>query len=81
VFLNGEEIAAPDPGGRHVRDDSFFLLFNAHDQPLRFTLPRGRTAGAGCASWTRPTRCPASTAHGGQVPVTGRSLALLRKVE
>src|SRR5438270_212225 len=41
VFLNGEEIAAPDPRGRRVRDDSFFILFNAHFEPIRFTLPRG----------------------------------------
>jgi glycogen operon protein len=24
-----------------VRDDSFFVLFNAHHEPLPFSLPRG----------------------------------------
>jgi isoamylase len=39
VFLNGEGIHAPDEHGERVVDDSFYLLFNAHDEPLPFTLP------------------------------------------
>jgi isoamylase len=39
VFLNGEGIASPDDRGRKVVDDSFLVLFNAHDEPLTFTLP------------------------------------------
>nr|WP_203596945.1 glycogen debranching protein GlgX [Actinomadura bangladeshensis] len=39
VFLNGDAISEPDPRGRQVRDDSFLLLFNAHDGDLPFTLP------------------------------------------
>jgi glycogen operon protein len=39
VFLNGDAISEPDPRGRQVRDDSFLLLFNAHDGDLAFTLP------------------------------------------
>ena len=34
MFLNGEEIAAPDEQGERILDDSFLLLFNAQ--------PRGR---------------------------------------
>jgi glycogen operon protein len=39
VFLNGDAIGEPDRRGRQVRDDSFLLLFNAHDGDLTFTLP------------------------------------------
>jgi isoamylase len=39
VFLNGEAIPDPDPRGEKVADDSFLLLFNAHYEPLPFTIP------------------------------------------
>ena len=39
VFLNGLAIAEPDARGAQVIDDSFLLLFNAHHEPLPFTLP------------------------------------------
>ncbi len=42
VFLNGHGIATPDVHGREVRDDSFYLVFNAHYEDLDFTLPDKR---------------------------------------
>src|SRR4051812_6829227 len=39
VFLNGDGIREPDLRGEPIVDDSFFLLFNAHSEPLEFTLP------------------------------------------
>ncbi|MFN2626890.1 MAG: glycogen debranching protein GlgX, partial [Mycobacteriales bacterium] len=39
VFLNGGAIREPDERGEQVTDDSFFLLFNAHSDPLDFVLP------------------------------------------
>jgi isoamylase len=39
VFLNGQAIATPDPRGEPVVDDSFLVLFNAHFEPMDFTLP------------------------------------------
>jgi isoamylase len=39
VFLNGDALLELDDDGRQVRDDSFLLLFNAHHEPLTFTLP------------------------------------------
>ncbi|MGW9042660.1 glycogen debranching protein GlgX [Streptomyces lydicus] len=41
VFLNGQAISEPDPRGRRIQDDSFLLLFNAHYEPLGFTVPKG----------------------------------------
>jgi isoamylase len=42
MFLNGDAIADPGPQGEPVRDDSFVLLFSAHDQDREFKLPRRR---------------------------------------
>jgi isoamylase len=39
VLLNGDAITEPGPRGEAITDQSFLLLFNAHDQPVSFTLP------------------------------------------
>jgi glycogen operon protein len=39
VFLNGEGIHYLDARGQQVRDDSFYVIFNAHSEPMTFTLP------------------------------------------
>jgi glycogen operon protein len=46
VYLNGDAISEPDPRGGKISDDSFLMLFNAHSNPLMFTLPEaGYAAG------------------------------------
>jgi glycogen operon protein len=42
MFLNGREIPSPGPHGEDIADDSFVLLFNAHDEDRSFLLPRAR---------------------------------------
>ena len=39
VFLNGKAIPTPDYRGEPIVDDSFYLLFSAHHEPMRFKLP------------------------------------------
>jgi glycogen operon protein len=39
VFLNGHGIPDRDERGQRVLDDSFLLCFNAHYEPIEFTLP------------------------------------------
>ncbi|HEX8155214.1 MAG TPA: glycogen debranching protein GlgX [Thermoanaerobaculia bacterium] len=39
VFLNGNAIPTPDGRGEPIEDDSFYLLFNAHFEPMPFRLP------------------------------------------
>jgi glycogen operon protein len=39
IFLNGRAIQTPDSQGEKVFDDSFYLLFNAHSEPVAFKLP------------------------------------------
>jgi isoamylase len=44
ALLNGEAISEPDPRGGRIVDAKFLLLFNAHDDPLTFTLPEASLA-------------------------------------
>ena len=39
VYLNGLGIPELDARGQRVTDDSFVLCFNAHHEPIEFTLP------------------------------------------
>jgi isoamylase len=40
IFLNGDAITDRDRRGQRVTDDSFLLLFNAHAEPVDWTLPK-----------------------------------------
>jgi len=42
VFLNGQAIATRDERGRRVVDDSFYMMFNAHHEPLEFAMPEAK---------------------------------------
>ena len=42
VFLNGREIHERTPRGEPLFDDSFLVIFNAHSEPVVFTLPTRR---------------------------------------
>jgi glycogen operon protein len=39
VYLNGHGIPDLDSRGQRVTDDSFVMCFNAHHEPIDFTLP------------------------------------------
>jgi glycogen operon protein len=39
VFLHGAAIQRPGEHGERVKDDSFYVIFNAHHEPLPFALP------------------------------------------
>ncbi|MFZ5852152.1 MAG: glycogen debranching protein GlgX [Actinomycetota bacterium] len=84
VFLNGEAISEPDPRGQRVTDDTFLLLFNAHDEDITFHLPTARYG----ESWTveldtsSPFLDEDSPGLKAATPVTveARSLMVLRRV-
>jgi glycogen operon protein len=84
VFLNGEAIPTFDENGLEVKDDSFYLIFNAHYEPLAFHLPDKR--------WSRRWELLLDTERGWlQTPpvieagealdVRERSTLVLRKAE
>jgi isoamylase len=49
VFFNGDEIPEADAAGRRVLDQSFYLIFNAHWEPVEFVLPPEKWG----QSWSR----------------------------
>jgi glycogen operon protein len=89
VFLNGDAIASTDMYGDRVTDDSFYFIFNAHHEPLQFTLPDASFA----PNWLKlidtnepPRRRERRKGQeefpaGGKIEVPGRSLILLQKIE
>jgi isoamylase len=80
LFLNGEAITDRDRRGQRVTDDCFLLLFNAHHEPIEWTLPKlwGErwelvidTAG--------PGREGVALESGRALPVAGRSVVVLQR--
>jgi glycogen operon protein len=39
VFFNGQAIPELDSRGQRTVDDHFLVIFNAHSEPIEFTLP------------------------------------------
>jgi isoamylase len=85
VFLNGEGIREPDVRGDRIVDDSFLLLFNAHHEPMLFTVPDLR-AGERWQVEIDTADLPAGDADarmvktGEQIDVEARSVLVLRQV-
>jgi glycogen operon protein len=84
MFLNGLEIPTPGPHGENVENESFLLLFNAHDEDRSFMLPR-RRFGAQWAlelSTAEPDAEAGSLRYGArtEVEVISRSIVVLKRV-
>jgi isoamylase len=83
LFLNGEGITEPGPGGERVDDDSFLLLFNASGEDTPFTLPSRRFG----RQWKLvfqtldPDADSLTVGARAEVMLAARSLALLRRAD
>ncbi|HTJ74124.1 MAG TPA: glycogen debranching protein GlgX [Acidimicrobiales bacterium] len=85
VFLNGRGISSPDSQGRHIVDQSLLMLFNAHWEPVKFTLPGERFG----RSWRKEMSTSQAewlddielVQAGESVVVEARSLVLLSEVD
>jgi glycogen operon protein len=89
VFLNGDAITTTDMQGERVTDDSFYVIFNAHHEPLPFTLPDSSFA----QDWLKVIdtnekpprgdrrRPQQELAAGAKLDVAGRSVVVLQKTE
>ena len=84
VFLNGSAINSPDARGERVVDDSFYLLFNAHHDPLRFTLPKRQWGEQWVAVLDTNEPLPKEEKRtyraGSKLAVESRSLKVLRRM-
>jgi len=89
VFLNGKSIQRPGEHGERVKDDSFYVIFNAHHEPLQFTVPGEPFA----SRWMRVldtatddppelrrSRRVQTLAGGAQLEMKARTLVVLRSV-
>ena len=84
VFLNGNMIPSPGKHGERISDDSFLLFFNAHYETLEFSLPQGMQD----KQWIlvidtkEPRFIQEERIYTADrtVPVTARSLVLLRQM-
>jgi isoamylase len=85
VFFNGDEIPSVDAAGRRVLDQSFYLIFNAHWEPVEFVLPPEIWG----QSWTRvldtrngdaPAEDNWQRAAGTKINIESRSLVVMSRV-
>ncbi len=83
VFLNGDGIPDRNARGERIVDDSFIMIFNAHDGSIDFTLPHPEWG----AKWeivldtaTPQLAEPAPAAARSVLTVEARSLCVLRRV-
>jgi isoamylase len=85
MYLNGSKLPSPDAMGEPVVDDSFYLLFNAHHNPLGFILPSqhwGRRWVRVLDTHRKVSRRRGKVHEAGEaVRVEGRSLMLLRQID
>jgi glycogen operon protein len=89
VFLNGRGISTPDERGEPVLDASFYVMFNAHHEPLEFKMPEKKWG----RRWDLILNTAEETDHlaeedlgptleaGSQMQVAPWSLVLLRRTE
>ena len=87
VFLNGSAITEPGPRGEQITDCHFLLLFNAHSDPVTFTLPGPELAPAWQvvidtaeppASAANGSPPPAIQKPGSALPVSDRAIVVLQ---
>jgi glycogen operon protein len=82
VYLNGDAIPSRGPQGESIADDTFLLCFNAHHEPMTFTLPPQQfgerwhqvidTADPGLRDAADPLSC------GGELRVVDRAVVVLQ---
>jgi isoamylase len=82
VFLNGDAISEPDPRGGKITDARFLLLFNAHSNPIMFTMPEASFA-TGWEVVIDTASGVTGTVHAPrkEIEVCDRSVVVLRSAE
>jgi glycogen operon protein len=85
VYLDGTNFSTPDAMGEPIVDVSFYIVLNAHHNPLGFILPAaewGQRWTPVLDTYQTPSWRGGKTCRAGEaVRVEGRSLLLLRRLE
>jgi glycogen operon protein len=84
VFLNGHGLKSRDARGQRDQDDSFLLLFNAHDEEVKFLLPPNLNDQFWhdelYTAWDNPKMANRDMFHAGQLVLAqAHSVRLLRR--
>jgi glycogen operon protein len=80
IYLNGRGIHSVGPKGENIVDDSFYLIFNAHYEPIKFRLPNSKYG----KNWQKildtgmPERVEETYLAGAAITAEGRSMILLK---
>lgn len=81
IYLNGRGLHSLGPKGERIIDDSFYVIFNAHHEPLNYTLPPSKYA----KTWTKVLDTTENIIQesntykaGENITVEGRSILLLQ---
>ncbi len=89
VFLNGTSIQRPGEHGERVKDDDFYVIFNAHHEPMQFQLPpeqlgkkwlRVLDTASDTPPELRRSRRAQTLEAGAKLEVQARSVQVLRRV-
>jgi len=82
TFLNGKGLNTINDNGEKVVDDSFYMIFNAHDEEIQYQLPGDEYGGEWRIVIDTAIAAPVSAtlifAPGTKVPVGGRTVVLLQ---
>jgi isoamylase len=84
VYLNGDAIPGVDERGEPFKDNSFYLLFNAHHEAIDFILPDGawgKRFEKVFDTMRRESGRPRALRSGSKLHVEARSVAVLRRLE
>jgi isoamylase len=83
IYLNGDAPPGTDSQGQRVVDDTFYLLFNAHHDPIDFRLPSkewGKHWVTEIDTQRSKQAEPSRERHAGaEITLAGRSMMLLRR--
>jgi glycogen operon protein len=78
LFYSGQGIQAKDECGRKVTDSSFFLMFNAHHEPVTFTVPAAGNVKAWRAAIDTAGKDGLEIKPGSKVTLESRSMMVLQ---
>jgi glycogen operon protein len=82
VYLNGKGLHARGPKGEQIVDDSFYVIFNAHYEALKYKLPPEKYG----REWkkildtgdTQIKECDSMYQCEGEINVNARSVVLMQ---
>ncbi len=82
MFVSGDPLRAPGPQGEQLHDSSFLLIFNAHGDPGKATIPRNQWVSTGEVVLSTDSEHPIGerVSAGEVLDIEPRSMIVLRQL-